>query len=216
MTKEIQENIDWIASGAIGCVFAATLVKKAEQIGWKFVMEEDVKRETRYIEHRRPSIVIGQPERIFMESKNIPIFPKDAFIMSVILKQRGEYYTPAQYAKYWGSMHGFYIEKVNDMYSGMRLNCGNLVSWVQYFGPDSHVKTRQAPHPMLTFALKLPAHYHLKVGFNGILHLAHASVHLLSKRAQEAMWDRSHQKTEELLGHKPTVAEAAKTTFKNM
>jgi hypothetical protein len=119
----------------------------------------------------------------------------------------------AQEVRQWALGNGFYLENIDDMYEGLRVKSGQFVSWVQYFGPDSHVKTRQSPHAMLSFCMKLPAIYHAKVGFSGVLHLAHASVQSLSEKAKEAMWKRSFVHTERILGHKPTVAEAAKTTF---
>jgi hypothetical protein len=133
---------------------------------------------------------------------------KDTFIQSIVFP-----HSDAYLVRKWALDNGFFVEDVNDFYEGLRIKSGQFVSWVQYFGPDSHVKTRQSPYPMLSFCIKLPVVYHAKVGFNGVLHLAHASVKGLSERAKEAMWNRSFLHTEKVIGHKPTIAEAAKTTF---
>lgn len=109
--------------------------------------------------------------------------------------------------------NNMYIEQLDDMYSGLRIKIGNDVSWVQYFGPDSHVKTRQTPYSMLSFCCKLSDNQYFKVGFKGILHLAHASIKGIIGKTADKMWDESFVKTEKYLGRKPGLAEAAKTTY---
>lgn len=180
MNEAIKEQIDWIKSGKIGCVFASALVKKHEAIGWNFQVNPD----------------------------NLDI-PKGTFILSVLFPN-GDINT----VKEWALNNGFYIEDINEMYEGLRIKQGSFVSWVQYFGSDSHVKTRQSPHPMLSFSCKLPSKYYAKVGFSGILHLAHASVENLTKKVQDTLWNQSISKTKKELGFSPTIKEAAKTTFK--
>lgn len=115
--------------------------------------------------------------------------------------------------KGWALNNGFYLEDVGSGNTGLRYKLGNNIAWVQYFGPDSHVKTRQAPIPELCMAIKLPATYYAKVGFNSIIHLAHASVTGLTKLMQDKLWDSSFVNTAKRLGHKPTLTEAAKTTY---
>ncbi len=97
----------------------------------------------------------------------------------------------------------------------MRFGLGDNIVWVQNFGKDSHVKTRQAPISELMMCVKLPAVSYFKVGFKGVLHLAHASVTGLKKLKADRLWDTSFKNTEKALGHKPTLREAAKTTYNN-
>jgi len=99
--------------------------------------------------------------------------------------------------------------------TGLRYKNGKVISWVQYFGPDSHVKTRQAPVSELLFSVQLPDKYYSKVGFKGVLHLAHASISHIKENSLDKIWDSCFKRTKKLLGHLPTVREAAKTTFKN-
>lgn len=148
---------------------------------------------------------IGWEFQINPPSLNIP---KGTFIMSIVFPDGN-----IDSVKEWALNNGFYIESINDLYDGLRIKQGNSISWVQYFGPDSHVITRQAPYPMLSFAVKLSAHSFWRVGFNGILHLAHASIRTLTPRKQETLWRQSEIKTEQILGHKPTDREAAKVTY---
>ena len=174
----IEEQIKWIESGKIGCVFASALVKQADKIGWNFVIAED-------------KLVI----------------PKDTFILSIIFPNSN-----ATEVRKWALKNRFYIENI-DMYEGLRIKLGTNISWVQYFGPDSHVKTRQSPHCMLSFAIKMSVKSYWKVGFNGILHLAHASIKNLTAKKADTLWDQSIKKTAKELGHSPTLNEAAKITW---
>ncbi len=178
-SKIINEQIEWIGSGKIGCVFASALVKQADKIGWKFLLA---------------------PDKLEI--------PKDAFIMSIIFPD-GNIHT----VKEWALSSGFYIESIDDLCDGLRIKQGTSIAWVQYFGQDSHVKTRQSPYPMLSFAVKLSAKSYWKVGFNGILHLAHASVKYLTDKKADTLWQQSVVKTKKELGFSPTIREAAKTTF---
>ena len=179
MKDEIADNINWIKSGKIGCVFASALVKNASNIGWEFMTA------TEKFE-----------------------LPKGAFLVSVVFPDGN-----IENVRGWALRNGFYIEDIGDLYEGLRINVGTCISWVQYFGQDSHVKTRQSPHAMLTFAVKLPAKYYAKVGFNGILHVAHASIQGLTQKVQDTLWKQSETKTQKVIGHKLTIREAAKTTF---
>jgi len=108
----------------------------------------------------------------------------------------------------------FYLEDLGEGLEGLRYKAKEGVSWVQYFGPDSHVVTRQTPHPMLTWTNKLPAHIYAKTMVKGILHLAHASIAGLTAKAADKLWETSFIHTAKILGKKPGLAEAAKTTWK--
>jgi hypothetical protein len=175
----IEENINWIKSGKIGCTFAALFAKAPEKVGWKFV-----------------------------EAKHHLEIPKDAFMLSLVFPDKSRWYV-----EQWAIANGFYTEPTGHGCYGLRIKVGTSISWVQYFGPDSHVKTRQTPHPMLSFTIKLPARFYAKVGFNGILHLAHASVEGLAKKVTDALWNRSLERTQKEIGHKLGIEQAAKTTF---
>ena len=155
--------------------------------------------------------LVRKPELInwnFTIAEEKLVIPLNTAILSIVFPNSN-----VQKVKEWSLNNGFYLEDLG-LYEGLRLKIDNNISWVQYFGPDSHVKTRQTPHSMLSFTLRLPIKYYCKVGFHGVLHLAHASIeHLLPNQAN-SMWSNSFKHTEKVLGHKPTLSEAAKTTFK--
>lgn len=137
--------------------------------------------------------------------------PKDAYIVSFIFENKS-----MSDVKNWALENGMYEDITSKNTTGLRYKGVNGVSWVQFFGKESHVVTRQAPNCELLFCVKLPKKSYLKVGFKGVLHLAHASVEHLKEKTLDFIWDKSHQRTQEILGYKPTVEEAAKTTFKNV
>lgn len=114
----------------------------------------------------------------------------------------------------WALLNGFYTEDYGSNGYGVRLKVDAGVSWVQYFGPDSHVKTRQAPTPELMLCVRVPAKIYWRVGFSGILHVAHSYLPGLTKRVADGLWFSSYRNTEKQLGHRPGKSEAAKITFK--
>lgn len=114
----------------------------------------------------------------------------------------------------WALNNGMYIEETSSDSIGLRYKVGENVAWVQYFGFDSHVPTRQAPHPELLICVKVAKNFYHKVGFKGILHLAHASVEQIKKDKLDAMWNQCYKATKRLVGHTLGIHEASKTTFK--
>lgn len=160
------------------------------------------------------AIFAKNPESIGWKTVVNPVslsIPEDAMIFSIQFPEGNK-----ESVLKWALDNGFYLESLDEKNVGLRYKVdGKSISWVQYFGPDSHVKTRQAPIPELSMCVKLPAKYFVKVGFKGILHLAHASVASLSPKKAEKLWQTSFERTEKSLGHKPSLKEAAKTTYHN-
>lgn len=137
-------------------------------------------------------------------------FTNDDLIVSITFPVRWN----VKRVKDWALGNGFYTEDTSLCTEGLRIKCNEGVSWVQYFGPDSHVKTRQSPRPMLMYTRKLNKLYYAKVGFKGLLHLAHAFSESVKESVYDLLWNRSYNQTKKLLGHIPTINEAAKTTWK--
>lgn len=136
--------------------------------------------------------------------------PSDAFILSLIFEGK----TSSEVLE-WCWQNGFYYEYVDDNLVGLRYKFPNgQVAWVQYFGPDSHVKTRQTPIAEIAFCVKIPSTAYFKTLKGNILHLANASVAGLSEVVCEDFWRKSFIRTKQILGHNPTIEQAAKTTFK--
>ena len=136
------------------------------------------------------------------------VIPEDCLLLSIVFPNKDK-----KTVRAWALDNNFFIENIAEGLEGLRYEFNDGVSWVQYFGPDADVKTRQTPHAMLLMTVKLPAKYYIKVGFKGILHIAHASVAKLSDFVANRLWETSHSNTKKQLGHEPTIKEAAKTTF---
>ena len=185
MENEQSENRKWIASGKTGCTFATLFAKDPEKVGWRFLSYNGWAHLHQYNE--LPLIVAIE-------------FPKDGYFNKDTVRK-------------WALGQGFWIEETSDKTEGLRIQCKEGVAWVQYFGPDSHVVTRQAPNPMLLYTNKLGLKYYAKVGWKGILHLAHAYYDKIEERVYDLLWNRSYEQTKKKLGHAPTVVEAAKTTY---
>lgn len=178
------KNLKWLQSGKTGCTFATLFAKSPESVGWEFFDYQE-----------------------FMVKNLFQIVTANIVCINF----------PSHFTKKdvenWAYKCGFYKEETSPTTYGLRIKCKEGISWVQYFGKDSHVKTRQSPEPMLMYCNKLNKNYYVKVGWKGILHLAHAYSEKYTKAVYDLLWERSFKQTEKLLGHKPTIIEASKTTF---
>lgn len=183
----IDDNLKYIRQGKTGCVFATIMARNPEKVNWVRIINPS----THWESHVKP-------------------INKDACIISLVFEGRDK-----EYVKSFALFNGFYIEDLGDGLEGLRYKTDMGESWVQYFGPDSHVKTRRTPHPELLFTVKLSGKQYVKVGFKGILHLAHASVAHIKESSLNKIWESCFKRTKKILGYSPTLEEAAKTTFKN-
>ena len=145
---------------------------------------------------------------VYVENPTKLVIPSNAYIVSYGFGNKTKDEVIA-----WALQNGMYMERVDDEHLGLRLNVNGAVAYVQYFGQDSHCKTRQAPEAELVFCVKQGTSVYHKVGFKGILHIAHACVAKLGEKICDIFWERSYKCTANILGHKAGVAEAAKTTF---
>lgn len=177
-------NLEWISKGNTGCTFATLFSKNPAVVGWKFY-------------HYNTWMV-----RNLFQIEN-------ALIVAIEFPSN---WTKEQ-VRIWALKLNFYEEDTSDKTIGLRIKCRQGVAWVQYFGPDSHVVTRQAPHPMLMYTNKLGLKHYVKVGFKGILHLAHAWYDKIDERIYDLLWERSYKQTKKKLGQSPDINSAAKTTW---
>jgi hypothetical protein len=66
--------------------------------------------------------------------------PRGCFIYSAVFPDMN-----IEQVKNWALDNGMFLESVDKLYEGLRVKQGSFISWVQYFGPDSHVKTLLLP-----------------------------------------------------------------------
>lgn len=179
----LKEQVNWIKTGKTGCAYATTLINQRDLIGWEFQIIQDIENDVFKI-------------------------PEDAFMLSIIFPNQS-----IESIRTWALKNGFFIENVNEIYEGLRIEIDSKKAWIFYFGQDSHLPTRQSPHPMLTFSVRIPAIYHVKVLLKGILSVAHASLQFVSDKQNEVLWKQSHIMTKRILGYSPNKHDAM-TTFK--
>lgn len=168
----------------MGCTFASVFAKNPDRCGWK-------------------TITINNT----LEKLHIP---EGCLMLSVQFPK----HTSLQDVREWALSNGFYEEVVDEGLVGLRYDFDFGTAWVQYFGVDSHVSTRRTPIPELCMKVAKPKDYYHKVGWNGILHMAHASIKGLSKLVCDKLWETSYKKTTEKLGYKAGKEEASKVTWK--
>ena len=150
------------------------------------------------------------PESVGWKIINHSEFPcNDAMLVSIMFPENWS----KEMVRSWALQNGFFEEIISSGLVGLRIKCLHGISWVQYFGKDSHVKTRQSPLPMLMYTQKMNKSYYIKVGFNGILHLAHAFSEKIGQSVYDLLWKQSFRQTKKILGFSPTKREAAKTTW---
>lgn len=134
---------------------------------------------------------------------------EDDYILSLVFPQ-----STREEVLDWAIKNGMYLEKTSDTTTGLRYKIGKNIAWVQYFGADSHVPTRQTPQAELLLCVKVAKNFYHKVGFTGILHLAHASIQDFKQKKVDRMWDQCFIATRKFVGHKLGIEQASKTTFK--
>jgi hypothetical protein len=100
---------------------------------------------------------------------------------------------------------------------GYRVNLGdNLTSWVTGFGGfDFLPKTRQSVFTEITFRSKPRPNYTkvMKDSPENVVHLADMEMHGMGENKFKSLWYGSLDNTEKVLGHKPDLRSAAKTSF---
>jgi len=99
---------------------------------------------------------------------------------------------------------------------GLRARLLGKKAWITGFADLAHMpKTRRAPFTELTLRTKDRPEYEvvMKDAPSDTLHLADLHIPQLSKNAFKRYWDSSFEKTRMILGHKPDLRSAAKTSF---
>ncbi len=108
-------------------------------------------------------------------------------------------------------------EKFEDaMCLGYRVQVNDLKSWMTGFGNfDFFAKTRQSVFMEIVFRSKPRPAYEkvMKKSPEGVIHLADMDMKGMDDNKFKSLWYGSFAATESILGHKPNLKSAAKTTF---
>lgn len=198
--KKVQ--LAFYQSGGAGCLFLAHAARNPAKYGWELRVVENntVKELSEIIQESIASNWISTQSIIFPRVDSYPGFKsflRDLqTVPEVVLEQSEEF---------------------NDYIClGYRIKIGQYLSWVTGFGPFGFLpKTRQAPYTEITFRTKPRPDYKvvMKEAPKNVLHLADMDMKGMKKAKFQAMWTGSFTNTEKVLGHKPDLCSAAKTTF---
>lgn len=99
---------------------------------------------------------------------------------------------------------------------GFRVKVGNNLSWISGFGNfEFFPPTRRTPFTEIAFRVKPRPDYEwvMKKTPVGVIHLADLDMLGLPKLIFEKLWNTSLKNTARIIGHKPDLKSAAKTTF---
>ncbi|MBP9842501.1 MAG: hypothetical protein KBC62_00695 [Candidatus Pacebacteria bacterium] len=99
---------------------------------------------------------------------------------------------------------------------GFRVKIDDMMSWVTGLGSFTFLpKTRQAVFTEIVFRSKPRPDYEwvMKKAPKNVLHLADMDMKGMRENKFKALWYGSLDNTEKVLGHKPDLRSAAKTTF---
>lgn len=196
-----RKQLEFFQRNKAGCAFAALAAKNPEQYGW-----------CRYVLTPNPVVInaltqasINQPG-VNMVSLIIPDVASEAELMRLILLL--------------GACEAYLIEQNTlcdgALCIGIRVRAYGALSWVSGFGPfDFLPETRRTPFTELTFRTKPRPEYdaHIKAPVPGTLHVADLDFGCLPEKTFRKLGEASFIRTEQLLGHKPDLRSAAKTTF---
>jgi hypothetical protein len=196
----IQEQMNFYKNGLSGCYFASVAAKNPHMYGWhQSVIDANV-------QDINESLVsaINNPNISTLSL----IVPKVCEPIDLINLTQELIQVPV-------------IQVESQEYNsftclGVRVLVGDYISWVTGFGNFSFLpKTRQAPYTEIALRVKPRPNYEwvLKEAPKMIIHLADLDMLGLSKAIFEKLWKLSFRNTERVLGHKPDLLSAAKTTF---
>jgi len=197
----IETQLEFYRKGNAGCLFAAHAAADPAKFEWRLSVSEASTNSIEKIIHEAISV----PD-ISMQSIIFPSVLTDFDLKKLLFLMRDSpLFTLGQ------------EQELGDLVClGYRIRVEDKVSWVTGFGNFGFLpKTRQAVFTEIVFRSKPRPDYTtvMKDAPPDVLHLADLNVGEMRKSKFEALWHGSFDKTEELLGHKPDLASAAKTTY---
>ncbi|OGI15227.1 MAG: hypothetical protein A3E38_02905 [Candidatus Moranbacteria bacterium RIFCSPHIGHO2_12_FULL_54_9] len=197
----IDVQLEFFKKGGAGCLFAAYAARDPVKFGWRLSVSEIEKTQIENLVQSAVSLEDVSTQSLIFPSvikwddlENLLSVLKETSIFS--LEQKEEF--------------------CGTMCLGYRVQVGVWKSWVTGFGSfDFLPKTRQAVFTEITFRVKLKPEYVkvMKEAPLGILHLADMDMQGMGENKFKSLWYGSLDAAEKIIGHKPDLRSAAKTTF---
>lgn len=197
----IETQLEFFRKGKAGCLFAAHAAGDPERYDWRLSVSA--------VDKTQIESLIQSAIALENISTQSIIFPsivtwEDLKQLLLLLKE-----TPL-----------ITLEQEEDFADsvclGYRIQVGEMKSWVTGFGSfDFLPKTRQAVFTDITFRSKPRPAYEqvMKEAPEGVIHLADMDMKGMKENKFKSLWYGSFDATEDILGQKPDLRSAAKTTF---
>ena len=194
-------QMDFFRKSKAGCIFAAVAAKDPEKYGWiqKIVtvdwniIEQEIQEATTANSVTTLSLIfpsVTTDETLVGLVRELELCP------SIVLEQN----------------HVFEGSRC----LGFRVRVDDFLSWVSGFGNFEFLpETRRTPYTEITFRVKPRPNYEwtMKKSPENVIHLADLDMKGLPKKEFINFWNSSLSNTANILGAKPNLKSAAKTTF---
>jgi len=197
----VETQLEFYRKGDAGCLFAAHSAGNPSYFGWKLSVSEVKKTQIESIMQSAISDQETSTQSIIFPSvitnddlKNLLVSLRD---MSLVFLEQEEEFDEM-------------------MCLGYRAKVGELKSLITGFGDFSFMpKTRQAVFTEIVFRSKPRPKYDwvFKESPPDVIHLADMDMCGMQENKMRSLWYGSFDNTEKVLGHKPDLKSAARTTF---
>ena len=198
----IEAQLEFFKKGGAGCLFAAHAARDPAKFEWRLSVLSEVK--ATLIEDLVESAIIA----------------KNVSTQSIIFPSILELDDLRHLLEVLKNVPSISIEQEEEFMGmiclGYRIKVGNLKPWVTGFGGFNFLpKTRQSVFTEITFRSKPRPDYRwlMKEAPQGVIHLADMDMKGMKENQFKSLWYGSFARVEEILGQKPDLRSAAKTTF---
>lgn len=197
----IQTQLDFYRKGGAGCLFAAHAASDPKKFDWRLTVSH---------------VDAGQITAIASEAISAPHISTQSIIFPSVVEMEDLLTLLSVLGEAAPFSLGMQEQFKRMMCLGYRAQVGDEQSWVAGFGNFRFLpKTRQAVFTEIIFRSKPRPQYDkvMKEAPTGTIHVADMDMKGMSENKFKSLWYGSFDNTEHLLGHKPDLRSAAKTTF---
>jgi hypothetical protein len=197
----IQTQLEFYRKGGAGCLFAAHAASDPKKFDWRLTISH---------------VDAAQITAIAQEAIYEPHISTQSIIFPTVVQAEDLLKLLSVLSEALPFSLGMQEQFKRMMCLGFRVKVGDEQSWVAGFGNFRFLpKTRQAVFTEVVFRSKSrPKYDHvMKEAPPGTIHVADMDMKGMSENKFKSLWYGSFDRTEKLLGHKPDLRSAAKTTY---